>query len=53
MKYEEIVIKGKCCSDVIGVKVLENGVYLTSMIPCIEDGMEFNRIFYTGMNGIE
>ena len=45
MKIEEIVLKGKYCDDVIAAKVLKDGIYLTSMIPNIEDGMEFNRVF--------
>jgi len=45
MKTKEIVLKGKCCDDVIAVKVLKDGIYLTSMIPNIEDGMEFNKVF--------
>jgi len=45
MKTKEIVLKGKCCDDVIAVKVSKDGVYLTSMTPYIKDGMEFNKVF--------
>jgi len=35
----------KCYNNVTAIKVLKDDIFLISMIPYIEDGMEYDRVF--------